>query len=456
MSPEENAQDAQDEVDYDFILAELERVNTAAPEEVLAHYRANPTDGLYSFHTPSGQLVNFTRAGYHRLLQIVERRLGASAVLRHRFTNESLVKHLRTGVFARASDGSLARTDPATLFNAAMASAQETHREITHFIPCAVAAHATPPRFSIGPVIFHRQELFWCAAEPQIRKQITGSQEIAESFLSDLKSFYGSYWWVAEIRVPLCDPKLSWVRATRIVQKCLDLLKLRMGSARAARIHQAYDTATPHDVSHLRKIGDDFDFSVGGAKMHDAVLNDDWFGQITADPTWKIAESLIQAYWDGWEQAPSELRQRFLDAMSWHSDAVSESDVTAQIVKYWTAIERVATLRRDDNVKKNAAILLSDTAEEFAAASEKTLRLYRCRNSIVHGSARRGDEELIQCARESEDVSQRTIFSYLWLIRGAPANIAPDRALKIVRDLFRQWEDHLKTNAEPRHKVSEP
>jgi hypothetical protein len=447
---EDKEQNAQDETDYDFILEELERINTRSVDALLQHYRANPTEMGYTLEGPDGHTANFTAAGHNRFVQIVDRRLAVSDFQRRRFSKESLIKQLEKEYLARAFDNSLSSTDPTGLFNAAVTSVQTTHREIIHLIPCAVVAHRKTQRFSIGPVVFYWQESFWKDAEPEIRKRLPDSPEIAETFLSRIREFYGSYWWVAEVCVPPCNENISSVRATRIVQKCLDLLKLRIGSGRAARIHQAYDTALPHDQSHLRKIDDLFHISVGGGRMHDAVLNDDWFTQISADPMWKVAESVIQAYWNGWDQSGNEFQQRFIDGMSWHSDAVSDSDITAQIVKYWTAIERVASLKANDSFKKKAAILLSDTAEEYAEATERVRRLYRQRSEIVHGSARRGDPELERCARESEEVSQKILFRYLWLIRAAPAGVDPARARAVIADLFAQWE-HFLTGTPTRH-----
>jgi hypothetical protein len=443
-NPLEADLDGQDEVDYDFMLGELERINTLSVEAQIQHYRANPMDSMYSLDVGEGRSLNLTVAGHNRFVQIVDRRLAASDFHRRRFSGESLVKELKKEYIARLRDNSIAATDPTTLFASAMIGVQTTHREITHLIPCAVVVHRKTQQFSIGPVVFHWRESFWKEAEPKIRERLPDSPDIAWAFLSRLRDFYGGYSWIAEVRVPPCDEEISSVRATRIAQKCLDLLKLRIGSARAARIHQAYGAAGPRDQSHLRKIDDLFHISVGGAKMHDAVLNDDWFTQISGDPMWKTAEAYIKAYCDGWDQSPNELQQRFIDGMSWHSDAVSEPDVTAQIIKYWTAIERVVSLKKDDRrFKTNAAILLSETAKEYEVAIERVTRLYRQRNAIVHGSAQRGDPDLARCASESEEVSQKILFNYSWLIRSAPSNIDPHRARAVMTGLFAQWEGVL-------------
>jgi len=108
-------------------------------------------------------------------------------------------------------------------------------------------------------------------------------------------------------------------------------------------------------------------------------------------------------YWNRWGDL-DEIELRFLDALAWHSDAISEHDPGARIIKFWTSIER--TLRTSPgDVDTRAALLASGAPAEFADYSHRYEHAYRRRrNDVVHGNTNRVDESWYQEAvHVSED-----------------------------------------------------
>lgn len=109
-------------------------------------------------------------------------------------------------------------------------------------------------------------------------------------------------------------------------------------------------------------------------------MNDEWYEQVTAFPEWPLFEGALFEYWSHWRSL-NELLARFIDTLSWHSDVISERDLSARIIKFWTAIERLLT---ESNLPARLAVLSADTVEGFDAGVKKFSALYSRRSAIIH------------------------------------------------------------------------
>jgi hypothetical protein len=132
---------------------------------------------------------------------------------------------------------------------------------------------------------------------------------------------------------------------------------------------------------------------------------------------WTVAQALISVSGQN-ENETSEIPQRFLDGLAWHSDAISESDLPSRIIKFWTAIERVVTLKNGDPVTQRAALFNSKSKAEYPGKYKAAQSLYSKRSQIVHGTARRSESWYHDAAVESELFSQSVLFNYLNLLDG--------------------------------------
>jgi hypothetical protein len=151
-----------------------------------------------------------------------------------------------------------------------------------------------------------------------------------------------------------------------------------------------------------------------GWNGQDAITNDRWYEQVKTGPAWVPLQSALLRFWNSWGEL-DEVEMRFLDALAWHSDAISEPDLGAQIIKYWTSIER--TLRTcPGDIDTRAAVLSSNTPEEFAHYSHRFENAYRKRrNDVVHGNASRAHESWYsEEASVSEEASKNSLFQYLY------------------------------------------
>jgi hypothetical protein len=179
-------------------------------------------------------------------------------------------------------------------------------------------------------------------------------------------------------------------------------------------VKRAHDLTTPSQyVDLVSSSPGTYSLRYSG-KLADAVLNDRWYEQATAGPAWPLLQSVLTNYCTEWDNL-DEIQTRFLDALSWHSDAVSEPDPGAKIIKFWTSMERILRAA-PGNIDTRAAVLSSSAPEDFVKHSQRLERAYRRRrNDVVHGNANRSRESwYAEAVSDSEAASQNVLFQYLY------------------------------------------
>ena len=317
--------------------------------------------------------------------------------------------------------------DAHEVFSSAVRKLEDTYVELTYHVPCSVVAERSYAKFTIGPVTFVLRDQFFEQNQPAIQQAAAEFQNprAIELILAQTRAFYSDFQWIASITIPRCDSDVSLRRAHAGIQKALDIFKLLVGSQRAGQVKQAYDFTAPSKYVELVS-SPAGSFSLrSGSTSQDAILNDHWYEQVTAAPAWPLLEAVLADYCNAWDDL-DDIQTRFLDALSWHSDAISEQDPGAKILKFWTSIER--TLRASPgDIDTRAATLSSNTIEEFAKHSERLEEAYRKRrNEVVHGNANRTSESwYAEAVTASEEASTSVLFQYLYAIPQIRAHHGP-------------------------------
>jgi hypothetical protein len=405
--------------DYEFILGDLQHNLALSPAEQIERFRADPWGTFSGVKAANGFDLPLSREARRRFTDIAARglkSLGTSARI-HRL--EKVVEALKGGLSSMLQRGLIPSLEDAHEgFNSAIKKLEEEYEEWIFHVPCSVVAERSYPEFTIGPVTFLLRDHFFEQNELAIQQMATefGDSRITETLLARTHAFYSDFQWIASITVPRCDSDVSRHRAHAGIQKALDVFKLLVGSQRASHVKQAYDLTTPSEYIELvSSTSGAFSLRSGG-KLHDAVLNDQWYEQVTAGPAWPLLQSVLGNYCSAWGDL-DEVQTRFLDALSWHSDAISEQDPGAKIIKFWTSIER--TMRASPgNIDTRAAVLSSNNAQEFAKHSVRFEEAYRKRrNDVVHGNANRARESWYgEVVAASEEASKNVLFQYLYAI----------------------------------------
>jgi len=338
------------------------------------------------------------------------------------------------------------------IFQAVVKKLEGGYSELTHYVPCSVVAERSYETFAIGPVTFVLRDLFFKQNEAAIRQELDrfGDGSIGESLLAQTRVFYSDFQWIASITVPPCDREISARRARAGIQKALDVFKLIVGSERAGHVKQGHDVRVAS--RHVELVSSRTEaFSLRfGTTGQDAITNKEWFAQVTGGPAWRFLEAVLWNYWKSWGIV-DEIQLRFLDALSWHSDAISETDLGSRIIKFWVAIERLLSASPGDKITTRAAVLTTDETEDFLRHSKELEKLYQKRSAIVHGSANRANESWYQqAAKASEAASQTALYQYLYAIPRVHASRGLTPREKLTG--FLRWLDAIAKQHRKQHR----
>jgi hypothetical protein len=396
--------------DYEFIASELSKMAKMNFAEIREHQKHHPEDNLFTLHHPrDNHLMLFTREGAKRFRQVARRSFKSLGTESRKYDLNIVISKVKELFLTRLLENTSSLNDEHAheIFLQAIAEISKDFLGTTHYIPCSLVAQSVPSQFHIGPVEFQLSEVFWDKNGQSIRGNLKH-----ESQHEPIKQFFTQQRWVASVQVGPCDPIVSATRATETVQLSLDLFKLFAGRSRGADVRHAYIAGLPWHTSRLYSDETGFHITQIWA-FRNAVLKDAWLEDIAGFLPWIFGEQTISARLERWENLP-ELEQRFLDALTWHSDGISEASAPARILKFWIAIERTLSSKIRDRVSMRAAIFSAE-AKDFCRQFEKCQRLYSLRSEIVHGTYHGTDEKLESSAQETEKISEAVVTSYAFM-----------------------------------------
>jgi hypothetical protein len=395
--------------DFEFVLQEMSRMGQMNWEELKKHYAEHPDDGLHiAYHPVDRRMLPMTRAATRRLWQIADRgmrELGAEA---EKYYLPAFVEALKN-TFLKACLEDPSKIDDETAHRIFQNVAKELFAQFypaTYHVPCSILYQRTPSDFAIGPVIFQLSKNFWTANEKAFQEE-ANSDLMVERY----RELIQEYSWVGSIPIPACAPKQGEAKANEVLQGALDLFKLFAGSS-ASKITHANAAGLNRRASRLKTVNGEL--RVGfSSSSHDVGVVDEWLPGSKRTVQWLFGEKVLT------KQAETfgpllEPYQRFLDAIRWHGEAVSEPIPAAQIAKYWIAIERVVGLKMGDKVVERAAVL-SLSEQSFSKHYKKLQSLYSLRSEIVHGTAARSAVRVTERADEVQEISMAVIMRYALL-----------------------------------------
>jgi Apea-like HEPN len=392
--------------DYEFILAELEKMVKMNFSQIREHQKTRPEDILHTLrHPKDGNLMLFTREGAKRFRQIGRRGIKLLGPEGRRYDFKNVVTGIQKLFLERYfEDPSLINDENAhDIFSRVVEWMSQNFTPATHYFPCSIVAHRIPVQFRIGPVQFQLSNTFW---ETNGDALLEGLNKVRHD---SIKQFFTQQMWIASVQVDACDPNIATSRATESIQSALDLFKLFAGTGRGAKIGHAYAAGPLSYSSRVYSDANGFHLTQTWASR-DAVVRDNWLDEMVSFPPWQFGEDIILKSLRSWDRLP-DAEQRFLDGLAWHGDGVSEPIAAARIIKFWTAIERILTSRIRDKITPRVA-LLSSGSRGFPQQFRKCQRLYSLRSEIIHGTYNDGNEKLESGASEIENISQAVVTWY--------------------------------------------
>lgn len=308
---------------------------------------------------------------------------------------------------------------------AAIRHASKSIETLTHLIPCNVTSDTQPASFEIGPVTFRRKEIAIQYVDAALERYKDYHKSLDKSnartinkLANDARGYYGSFDWIAEVKIPHCGPKSSRAHAQRIVQLSLDCLhlltgahssKMRMGGQKFQVDIRSTIEITDASLPRLST-------SIG---WNSPSFGQDWLTTITSQGADRLIRKMGIAIQYGADiSSPSPLGQRFLDAAAWYGEALRDYFPASRLVKYVTAIERILTTKNEKNLSetiaaRGAAILMAGGVGTFAKDRERLKHVYDMRSRIVHGSLSPNDRGLLKTLQDAESLSRQIILSSL-------------------------------------------
>lgn len=440
--------------DFESVLQLVSVAMKRTALQTIAHIKLNGMDAFHTIPDPrNGSFLIVGAEVTERFRLIARRHLATQPDRKVRTHVEAFVNQLAekfSEFFLRPEQARPA--DQANMdrwIGSALRAAEKEHAATIHYIPCALIFSTTVKQFAVGPVTFyHTDEFFrlFGAEIDQLREKICDrhrrriEEAVSDGFpeknaatpeqsaqwgrrlTEGLLNHYKGFNWFAVIQVPASHQEVSSDRALFATRGALNIIKLFLGAGYTDRLRTAHDPGNAGPSATLtRDSNGELDISLT-LVPNDNTVGEGWLDLLTGRHYVRAAR--ILSLCSGFDR-PAPLCARFMDALHWFGEAVSEKSRAARIVKFVTAIECICGtgLEQDaagksrsvtDIVTTRAAILLSVLREvPFSDAHEEICDIYSCRSALVHGTASPFDDEVATQVRRTYEVTRTVLFAAL-------------------------------------------
>lgn len=439
--------------DLDFIIKDIHRFASMKYEDYMSHYKEHPEDRMQLIAWPGGGHHPISREATRRFTQLTNRQWKVMPN-KHAIDPDTLDCAIRDAfieVFMLETH-TVERKWVDRMLNRAVQKVTKNHEATTHYLPCVIMKEGHPPDFCVGPVKFITTEQFFADYQGRIesdlkatskRQRATLKQMIAEGkhsndrmisdkeaahinqmVLANINEYYKGFVWVAEVAVPACDVKVSRERAEKTVQAALDILKLFYGYSGGKDFRLAHNRGLPEKTADLKRRSDgSFHWAIGGYG-EGAFVKEGWYDHIVQNSglEFQLAGSAIEGYLN--PEIKSDYRDRWLDALNWYGQAVSETLPSAQLVKYVAALERLTVTEHSPKDKATAtvtrrtALLTFGNINDICTAVKNARTLYKWRSKLMHGQSSPLTKKILPIMRLADNTTQDALFSALEVYYG--------------------------------------
>ncbi len=188
--------------------------------------------------------------------------------------------------------------------------------------------------------------------------------------------------------------QLCRYRAEIVVDAALDVLKLFFRELHGKDLRMGHSYTVPEKVATLTVDSDNyFNISFGWRATKNNYVGDAWFEKLTSPeihPYLLMSSSAPKARIS--PEYKTHLTERFLDALSWYGQAISDNLHSTKIVKYVAAWERLVITKKERDLTSTAcrriAMLAYDGCREpYEQTLKKAKDVYEWRSNLMHGTS---------------------------------------------------------------------
>ena len=470
--------------DLDFIANELVRFAAMDVKAMIAHLKEHKKDAWCNLPHPrnDGSILTIGEAADRRFFELARRHLGTTPDLNNDFEINAFITAVKKEFvqrFLKNGEKELSQRTIDKMLSAAVKSNKESHKALTHYIPCVVVSSDQPEAFRVGPVIFYRMEKFledhkdaFEFARQRMREDhIRRCQEaiangrpadtiatpdisegIANRLIAETSEYFHRFKWIAMVSIPECDVQISRKRAERTIEAALDVLKLFFARLHGQGLRQGHSLGPRYKTANLTaEVDGKLNFSYGW-HTQDTPTDKNWTNVLRSpDGAFRAAASALNACRH--PQSRYHLTERFLDAMAWYGQAVSEPQISVQIVKYVAALERLTITKKLDRaltstvVRRTALLTSNDSEASYETALKNAERVYDCRSELMHGFVSPFERELDAIAPLAEKVTRIALFNALRLFTDL-ANEIENATARHLEAKYLSIEESLKTKTD--------
>lgn len=217
------------EDDAETVINAIVRFSTMTIDEL----RTCKDEWWYTISRPNGEAAICGREAYNLLATMSKQVLETSGYVGRVDADDVFGEVRRSFLASFVSKTQYSSEDVHVALRAAVEKIGVRCGDRTHYFPCFLMEDGVRDSFSIPPVVFTTTK----KRLPELMAAIDSQGSKADqSSRAEAESYFGSFPWVAEVRVKECDLKAGNSRATLAVRSALDVIHLLAGQRDSSRM----------------------------------------------------------------------------------------------------------------------------------------------------------------------------------------------------------------------------
>jgi hypothetical protein len=433
--------------DADEILTQITRF-LVPMEQLMPLLRQNGKEALYTMPHPRGfhPLICGSEA-YRRFGALARRYLSNNPEKAARVSVDAYAEALR-GEFSTRYLGDFETIDQLSVSKMLESAYQRTEskfEDAIYYMPCSIVAQADPSEFQLGPIRFLHKSRFMelygqeieltrenisQAHQKRVQEAVEKghdparvatplqSRDHADFLVNGLLEFLDLHHWIAAVPVKNRESLKSKSIANLVLEEGLNILKLLVGADSGSEIRSPYQAGRPFNTAELARKSDGNLHVSMTHNYEGSLLGPKWFSRLARPDDYFLRTTgrTLVALTDSGIRRP--LCERFLDAVTWYGEAVSESSPASRIVRFVSALERLTMTKKTDRITGIVTTRSAIFCEGFQGQGRdhwlsELKKLYNCRSGLVHGSISPYDESLTAVSSLAGGLVRWVILSML-------------------------------------------
>ena len=431
--------------DLQVIRGQILKFQKMPWEKQVSHFRQHQHDALCSIPHPDGRghLICGSLA-WERFYRLAIRVIDFEPELARRVSTEQLRK-IVVDVFTQLILKEHREVDLATAEQILMDAAdiaKQSLQTTEHYLPCVLFLKGGPDEFKIGPVTFTRRIAFFKKHKQAFRRSVDKSvrahiehvnktveqgfpreraatSEQSELFVRKLQAraikTYRNYPWIATVQITNCDQAISEEHAAKIIDVTLHVMRVFLGADHTKQLRLAWSRGDTLRTAGMWSDSNELIHVRTGSRSMGPVGFHNWHEALTQSGEPDLLQVFGSALFQLADPAkPSQLHERFIDAINWFGDAATDPEASASVVKYTSAIERLLFGKYHDKHTKVFAhrvkLILGVFNCDDGETQKNAIKVYNARSELLHGSSSPRNEKIREQARIAEELARLCIL----------------------------------------------